>query len=491
MENTLKHKVSGKLIICVGAVFLFSLASLLFIKSPQKKIRSEFRAAELEQITTEDGDKTRSDYVNQDGVITIAADKGYATSIITKTEDGEYEEYLDDRGNPISTYSGYYAVFREYDELGNNVRTTYLDNEGKPVRITSGYASIRKEFDEDGRVIVTRYYNVDDTPILTLSGYAKSNEYNEEGRIIRITYLDENDHPLVTSQGYASVSRTIYTTEDQNNGKVENEFYFDEEGNPTRLSLGEYGLHMEYDVNGKQSVLTYLDADGSPMMTNKGYSSVRRTYHANGSIATERYFGLNGKPCALAEGQYGRKIENGQTAYLNADGSEQFNIKNYLYNHSWAVIIAAALLIIISAFLPGRWNVLLLTLYIEIIFYFTLLFRDAGNSDRSIHLFWYYKHFLTDSEARSDILKNIWLFIPLGAILHRLCQHKWIMLVPVVLSMFIEVTQYVTGTGLCEVDDVISNGLGGVIGYGVGVLMTLLLFKDTVQDGRRIKIRGV
>ena len=270
MGNTSNHKGYMK-ILWAGVLLIFLLVSIIFIKSPLKKMRSEFRAAELEQVTTVDGKKTRTDYLNHDGVITIAADKGYASKIITKTEEGEYEEYLDEKGNSISTYSGYYAVFRKYDEFGNNVRATYLDNEGEPILTDSGYASILKEFDEEGRTTVTRYFDIDGTPILTAFGYAKANEYNEDGDINRITYLGINDRPIVTSQGYASLSRTFYMTEDQNKGRVENEFYFDTEGNPTKLSLGQYGVHKEYDENGKEAVITYLDATGLPLLTNKGF----------------------------------------------------------------------------------------------------------------------------------------------------------------------------------------------------------------------------
>lgn len=46
---------------------------------------------------------------------------------------------------------------------------------------------------------------------------------------------------------------------------------------------------------------------------------------------------------------------------------------------------------------------------------------------------------------------------------------------------FIEVTQYVFQCGLCELDDMVHNGLGAVIGYGV----YLAIFSRNRFDNRR------
>lgn len=62
-----------------------------------------------------------------------------------------------------------------------------------------------------------------------------------------------------------------------------------------------------------------------------------------------------------------------------------------------------------------------------------------------------------------EILNNIWLFIPLGAILMKPIGWRGI-IACIVLSCIIEVVQYFTGFGLAEFDDNISNGLGGAIG---------------------------
>ncbi len=453
-----------KLFIIFGIVFL--IASFLFISPRLKQLRSDYHSSQLKQITTQDANVKRIDLVDENGKITIAADMGYATKIIEYGEDEETETYFDAEGNRVNRYAGYYGIHRQYDESGKLKENIYLDLDGNPIVTLLGYASETREYNENGQLEITRYFDAEGQAICSSSyGYGKKNEYNDAGQVARITYIDAEGNPMMTDLGYASVYRYFYESEGAENGKVESEFYFDAYGEPISLSLGQYGVHKEYNDIGKEALLTYLDAEGNPLVTNKGYTTVKRTYLANNSVATEQYYDINGEPFALEEGQYGVKKENGQTTYLNENGSPKFNIRNLFYNQSWVVIIAAVLVVLDSIVVDRKWNVVLLVLYLMSIVYLTLMFRESGDAKVNLELFWSYKKIFTDSGGRADILKNIWLFIPLGAILYKLYPHKRILLVPVLLSLLIELTQYVTGTGLLEFDDMVSNGLGGVIGY--------------------------
>ena len=62
------------------------------------------------------------------------------------------------------------------------------------------------------------------------------------------------------------------------------------------------------------------------------------------------------------------------------------------------------------------------------------------------------------------MINNIWLFIPLGTGLYRGFQKKWALLIPFIMSVAIETTQYITGLGIAELDDVFGNNrdTGGV-----------------------------
>lgn len=69
--------------------------------------------------------------------------------------------------------------------------------------------------------------------------------------------------------------------------------------------------------------------------------------------------------------------------------------------------------------------------------------------------------------ALSNVLGNIALFIPLGAYIFLFRREKrvlpstlWVVLV----SLTVEVVQYISKMGIGDIDDVILNGLGGFIG---------------------------
>lgn len=467
MRNMLSK--NKKYFIVLLLVFLF--ASFIYINPKIKSSRSQFHSSELIETVSEDDNKKRIDYVDSNGQITIAADKGYATIVTTKTENRKLEQYYDDQGKPINRYNGYYGLLQEYDDQGNNTRTTYLDINGKPMIMANGFAIEAREYNGNRQVVSVRYFDTEENPIQTpLYGYGKINEYDEAGRICRIIYIDASGNPMMIGQGYASATRNYYAPEEHWGGKVKDEFYFDEEGNPISLSLGQYGVHKEYDKYGRESLLTYLDQEGNPIVTTKGYTTIARTYHANGSIATEKYYDLNGNPYALSEGQYGFQTNGNQTIYLDQNGKEQFNLKNLLYNHPWIAVLAALFVIILSSFANKKWNILFLIIYTAAILYMTLMFRE-DNGTKTPEFLWYYKKIFTDSEARADIIKNIWLFIPLGSILYQLYPKKIPLLMPFILSLLIEGIQYFTGRGICELDDVISNGIGGMIGFYAGCLM--------------------
>lgn len=122
---------------------------------------------------------------------------------------------------------------------------------------------------------------------------------------------------------------------------------------------------------------------------------------------------------------------------------------------------------IVAALASRKVNKVMLPLYMLFILYMTMMYREIGIGRLRLDLFWSYRLFWTSPGLRLEILNNIWLFIPLGAILYRLYP-KWIVaLLPFLVSVIIEVLQYVLSIGLCELDDMISNGLGGAIGMAV------------------------
>lgn len=450
--------------------FVFIIVSWLYIQPMRMQIRSYYRSSQLQKKVVKDNDTEKTEYIDSEGRITIAAEAGYAMMIKTKTDRGILEQYYDEYGEPISRYYQYYAILREYDEYGNNIKITFLDEEGNPCIIKDGYATEEREFNEKNKIVTARFYDTEGKPVNTpLYGYGKINEYDDNGNNVRTFFIDEFGNLTVTRQGYASVVRQYYTGDESNQGSAEREFYYDTQGEPVALSLGQYGIYKEFNEQGQGIVIVYLDAEGKPIVTNKGYTKVVRTFAADNNVASEQYYGMDGNPVSLSDGQYGVRNENGQTVYLNRNGERSFNLKNLLNNHPRLVIFFTAGIIILSVLINRKWAIVLLILYLCVIIYFTLMYRD-NNAERTSELLWHYRQLLTSSTARSDIIKNIWLFIPLGAILYQLCPKKSFLLIPVFLSVIVEGIQYTAGIGYCELDDIISNSIGGLIGFHMGEL---------------------
>ncbi len=394
-------------ILCIFAALFFVSGFIMTLPVGSNSFEPQIKSSSLTENTVEDGNIKRTEYLDSDGNITYASDKHYAVLITTLDEGRRLDEYFDAEGNPTIQTSGHYALLREYNDAGKIWRQTYLGTDGQPIINKSGYSIFHRYYYEDG--------------------------------------------PF--------------------EGKIENDFYFDTQENPIKLSLGQYGVHKEYDEEGRNSVLTYLDADGQPMLTNKGYSTVIRTFDENNKIRTERYYDLDGNPVSLAKGQYGILRENGVVTYLDEDGNEFFVLSSYLLANSVSVIILGCAVVLISMLGGKKVNFALLAVYLVFIFYMTLMYRESGASKAKLELFWSYRQFFTSKSIRQEILNNVWLFIPLGAIIARLKKKARYLVLPILLSVIIEVVQYMTGFGLAEFDDVISNTLGALIGWGINKII--------------------
>ncbi|MBQ8905059.1 MAG: VanZ family protein [Ruminococcus sp.] len=142
-----------------------------------------------------------------------------------------------------------------------------------------------------------------------------------------------------------------------------------------------------------------------------------------------------------------------------------------------------------------RITLVLFITYCLFIIYYTLLCREVGYEHAAdLRLMWAYREmFSGHPEWKEDVLQNILnivffipygLFFPKSLLFHiNLFRSKpWqgILLSGILFSLFVELTQYMFCLGLCELDDVICNGLGAVIGYGLFrcFLLCLLKYKD-------------
>lgn len=139
-------------------------------------------------------------------------------------------------------------------------------------------------------------------------------------------------------------------------------------------------------------------------------------------------------------------------------------VDNILNGFPFMVVVFGCVLCFVMLVLPKGWSILLTCAYVEFILYETLMFRETGNARTNFVLFSYAGNFLKEQSIRVGVINNIWLFVPLGTGLYRIFQKKWVLLIPFVISVAIELTQYITGLGIAEFDDVFGNTMGGWIG---------------------------
>ncbi|WP_448921223.1 VanZ family protein [Eubacterium sp.] len=91
----------------------------------------------------------------------------------------------------------------------------------------------------------------------------------------------------------------------------------------------------------------------------------------------------------------------------------------------------------------------------------------------------------------SNILGNIIMFIPVGIFVCVFTKNKnpyrYIYIIPLV-SIFIEITQFILATGSLDIDDVVLNSIGGFIGLGIFAIIYKLSNKNILIAKRFITI---
>lgn len=453
-------------ILLTASVVLLSILALL----PDADVDHDagYTASELSIRETVNGSVTSTSYVNFDGVITEAVDMGYATVCRMQDDNGRIveERYLDANGDPVARYGDHYGVSYEYDETGTVI--TYLDAEGNPIIRSDGYSTIVRTL-VDGRESDDFYYDLNGQQVQCSGGYyGLHREYNAEGQNISLTFLDKKGRAMCSSSGCASV-----TYQCDIDGTVVGEHYFDTEGNPVRSLLGQYGELYQRNEQGYIGQVTYLGADGKPTPTNAGYTILKRTYHRDGTADTDMYFDANGNPRALSKGQYGIKRSGKVNLLLDRNGNAMLCMDNLLNGLPCMVVVFGCVVCLLMIVLPKSLSEVLTIVYVAFILYETLMFRESGDARTNFVLFSYAGKFLKEQSVRVGVINNIWLFIPLGAGLYRWFQKKWVLVIPFVMSVAIEMTQYITGLGIAEFDDVFGNTMGGWIGVLVAYIIMM------------------
>ena len=131
-------------------------------------------------------------------------------------------------------------------------------------------------------------------------------------------------------------------------------------------------------------------------------------------------------------------------------------------------------------FFKKRWPYFLggylLVLYFCYLVEITMLCREPGSRiGTKLTLFATYG--AGDARSIAFMVENILMFVPLGLLIPMIIPvfRKWYVLIPggFLFSMVIECTQLITQRGYFETDDIVLNGIGGIVGYVLYLLVML------------------
>ena len=122
----------------------------------------------------------------------------------------------------------------------------------------------------------------------------------------------------------------------------------------------------------------------------------------------------------------------------------------------------------------NKKRVCLFAAYTIFIVWYTLLKREPRGAERVFkpELFWAIRGWIVNPTVESkkeaaQYIQNILFFIPYGLLFPRKDNWERVFVTVMVLSLLIELSQFIFNLGWCEVDDVISNTLGAMIGYWI------------------------
>ena len=111
-------------------------------------------------------------------------------------------------------------------------------------------------------------------------------------------------------------------------------------------------------------------------------------------------------------------------------------------------------------------RLILLVAYIAFILWITIFSREVGDYRIFKPLFWELQvHYWKDT------VKNILFFIPLGFLIGG----KRGIIIGLCLTVLVEYSQYIFVLGYCELDDIMNNFIGTVVGVGIEKLVRMII----------------
>lgn len=136
-----------------------------------------------------------------------------------------------------------------------------------------------------------------------------------------------------------------------------------------------------------------------------------------------------------------------------------------------------------------RLGKILIVFYIGFVFYFLLISEIYGRTGemkdyhynlvlfKEIMRFWNYRDQLGIFSVFANLAGNILIFIPFGFFMPVASEHRNFFVTVMdtfLLSLIIEVIQLLTKVGCFDVDDLLLNTIGGVVGYIIFMISNVI-----------------
>ena len=139
------------------------------------------------------------------------------------------------------------------------------------------------------------------------------------------------------------------------------------------------------------------------------------------------------------------------------------------------ILCIGALLFLITKGIRKGWRLvsgLILVEYVVLLFFTTVFSRYYRETPKfNMTPFWSYMEIINGKhEFIPEIIMNVVVFVPVGMFLgltFRDLKWKSVLVVAVCISLSIEVLQFILHRGFSELDDVMHNTIGSLLGYGV------------------------
>ena len=150
-----------------------------------------------------------------------------------------------------------------------------------------------------------------------------------------------------------------------------------------------------------------------------------------------------------------------------------YNMIPYTYKGIIVGFVAAVIWVILSRLATHKWDIyhgiiiMLLITYLVVISEVTFFSREPGS--RTISNLRLLGTWGTTLRQHSFVIENVIMFLPMGIFLpilsKRLRNLNQIFFISLAISLGIELIQFMTERGFFQLDDVVMNVLGTIIGF--------------------------